>query len=271
MSSKPFFDPSLDGWQKVVNKWNEGRPIFLCLDYDGTLVPIEKSPHLAILSPDMRTLISKLSKHPSIEISIVTGRSLSHIKHLIHIPKIHYIANHGFEIFSPYIRWIHPEAKSIIPILEIGNKELQKKLSSITGILLENKHVTLSIHYRNVSVRHIKAIKQAVISVVSSYSHVLKITRGKKVLEIRPNILWDKGFAVLKFLESADFPTNILPIYLGDDSTDEDAFYKLNPGGITIRVGRFKDSSAQYFLQNTNEVKHFLERILKISSEIISQ
>lgn len=181
---------------------------------------------------------------------------------LIRLSGIHYIANHGFEIFSPYIRWIHPEAKLLMSILRKANKELQKKLSLMPGIFLENKRMTLSIHYRNVSVSHIPAIKQAVRSVVFSHFPELKITYGKKVLEIRPNILWDKGYAVLKLLESRDSSIHALPVYLGDDRTDEDAFYRLNSRGITIRVGKFKSTSAQYFLKNTHEVKRFLEGIL---------
>jgi len=82
------------------------------------------------------------------------------------------------------------------------------------------------------------------------------VTEGRKVLEIRPSVDWDKGMAV-RWIQQASAHPNALPIYIGDDSTDEDAFLAL-PQGITVSVGKCRETSAQYFLERQELVPEFL-------------
>ncbi len=82
------------------------------------------------------------------------------------------------------------------------------------------------------------------------------ITEGPKVLEIRPRVGWDKGMAV-RWIQQASGHPNALPVYIGDDTTDEDAFLAL-PDGITVSVGKGRETSAQYFLENQESVPEFL-------------
>ena len=81
--------------------------------------------------------------------------------------------------------------------------------------------------------------------------------RGKKVLELVPNIHWDKGKAALFLLEK--FNKTCLPVYVGDDVTDETAFNALKEYGITIRVGKSKQTQAEYYLRGQWEVLRLLQ------------
>jgi trehalose-phosphatase len=86
--------------------------------------------------------------------------------------------------------------------------------------------------------------------------------RGKKVLELAPNIPWDKGKAALFILQ--ELKRNYLPIYVGDDATDEAAFKALNEDGVTIRVGKSKKTAAKYYLKGQWEVSRFLKHIYNL-------
>ena len=93
----------------------------------------------------------------------------------------------------------------------------------------------------------------------------IKVTVGKKVLEIRPNLNWDKGKAVLWIINIIDPKKKLTTVYIGDDQTDEDAFLALNSRGITVLVsGKRKRSKAKFFLRNIGEVKTFLEHLTEI-------
>ncbi|MCK5256342.1 MAG: trehalose-phosphatase, partial [Deltaproteobacteria bacterium] len=87
-----------------------------------------------------------------------------------------------------------------------------------------------------------------------------------KVYEVRPNIDWDKGKAVVKLSQLLDLKTKPLKIYIGDDQTDEDAFKVLGEDDISIRVGYKKDSKAQYFCKGSSEVLQFLKKLVMLTT-----
>jgi HAD superfamily hydrolase (TIGR01484 family) len=89
---------------------------------------------------------------------------------------------------------------------------------------------------------------------------LLFIMKGKKVLELIPNTSWDKGKATLYILQR--LKEDCLPIYIGDDKTDEDAFRYIHDNGITVRVGRSRKTLAHYYLKRQREVSEFLRRII---------
>jgi len=91
---------------------------------------------------------------------------------------------------------------------------------------------------------------------------------GKKVLEILPPLNWNKG-KILKLLLAILHPNikNIIPIYIGDDATDEHAFKILKKSGITIAVGKIRNTQAKYYVKNTREVLMLLGKILKLKTK----
>jgi len=143
---------------------------------------------------------------------------------------------------------------------------MQKRLARIKGAIIENKGLTASVHYRLVSNADFQELERIFGEVTKTHLGEIKITRGKKVFEIRPNIDWGKGKAVLWIIDALRASAE-RAIYIGDDHTDEDAFLALKDKGITILVSeKLKTSNAKYFLRNVSEVKIFLEKLISCSN-----
>jgi len=247
---------------KVFKKINNKHKILL-LDYDGTLTEIVSKPNLAILSNKRRKLLQTLSKKSDITLAVVSGRALKDVKKLVNIAKIYYSGNHGFEIKGPGLNKINSAAKKFMK----KNKPLKSKfragLKSINGVIIEDKGLTLSVHYRLVKEKDLNLFKRTFKKIIFPYlkKKSIRLTFGKKVFEIRPPVNWNKGKAV-KFLLKYINRKKTVPIYAGDDTTDEDAFKAIRKNGITIAVGR-KKTKANYFIKNVNGFYKFLELLIK--------
>jgi len=239
---------------------------FLFLDYDGTLTPIVKRPGLAVLSKTRRKALVKLSKNPRVIVAVISGRMLSDLKKRVGLKGIYYAGNHGFEIEGPGVKLTHPKALRAKPLLRKIKAALTKQFGNIKGVIVEDKILTLSLHYRLVSAKDFRIIERIFPKLVSPYRKTkkIRITRGKKVFEVRPNIAWDKGRAVLWFLKKVAGKSKAIPVYIGDDVTDEDAFKALRKKGVTMRVGRSSGSAAQKFLRNVPAVYKFIESLHKM-------
>jgi len=252
-----------------LKKELRNKYIMLFLDYDGTLTPIVSTPGKAFISQKVKELLSKLSKSPECKLAIISGRALKDIKNLIGLKGIIYSGNHGLEIEGPKIKFeyfVSPRYKMIL--WRIKN-DLQQKISSIPGAFVEDKGLSLSLHYRLADKKQIPQIKTIFHEAVILYlvRNKIKIKSGKMVLEVRPPAEWNKGKVVLWLLTRQIFAAKksmIFPIYIGDDTTDEDAFKVLEKKGLTIFVGEPKESYARYYLNNPKEVIDFLKRISEI-------
>lgn len=255
-------------WHKLKEDF-KNRPVYIFLDYDGTLTPISSSPDKAPISKRARGLLSRLSKSPRCKLAVVSGRALKDIKGIVDEKGIVYVGNHGLEIEEPKLKF-----KSIVPagfkeLLQKIKHDLTKRLISVKGIFLEDKGYTLSLHYRLVPKKHIPLVKSAFHEAVITYlvDNKIKINSGKMILEIRPPIEWNKGKAVLWLLARQEFALkgkSVFPIYIGDDITDEDAFAALKNKGLTVFVGRPKRTKARYYLRSPREVMELLLRILEL-------
>ncbi|MGB9735396.1 MAG: bifunctional alpha,alpha-trehalose-phosphate synthase (UDP-forming)/trehalose-phosphatase [bacterium] len=222
---KQWTDSFLDALKKChQSEQGKANGVFLFFDYDGTLTPIVDTPQAAVLDEGMRALLNMLkSKYP---IAIISGRSLVDIMGMVNIRDIIYAGNHGAEIW---------DGKNIIKgninpvdiaLLHEFKERISTALKDIGGVMVEDKTVTLSIHYRNVKQQDIENTVIRFWNVANSYKERLKITEGKKVFEVRLLNAWNKGDAVLWILKN--FGAGKIPIYIGDDSTDEDAFNPKN-------------------------------------------
>ena len=244
------------------------KNIYLFLDFDGTLTPIRNTPEKAKLSKKTKKLLAILSKTKKFKVAIVSGRSLADIRKRVGLKNIVYAGNHGFEIKGAGIK-LHPPIPAIFRrTLDKIKNELENKISTVKGALLEDKKYSLSLHFRLAKKEDIPRIKAIFNKTLFSYliNNQLTAKAGKKVLEVRPNANWDKGQVVLWLLGKQRSTLNnkaILPIYIGDDSTDEDAFKVLKKTGLTIVVGKTKKSLAQYYLYYPSEVIKLLEILLK--------
>ena len=231
--------------------------ILLFLDYDGTLSPIRKEPGLARLGSKTRSLLKRLSRRNKVQLFIISGRALRDIKKLIRIKSITYSGNHGIELEGPHYSYINPRANAIRPEIQKYYKILKRAIR-IKGAIIENKIYTLSVHYRMVGAAHVDKIEEILSRI--KFSRKVKVARGKKVFEIRPSVDWDKGEIVKMILKKNGKFT--LPIYIGDDITDEDAFRALGKRGASVLVSRRRrKTAARYSLGSTGEVLALLEFI----------
>ncbi|MEW6101384.1 MAG: trehalose-phosphatase [Candidatus Omnitrophota bacterium] len=244
----------------------EGKALMLFLDYDGTLTPIVRTPDKAVLSRKVKKVLSGLSQKPDFKLAIISGRALEDVQEKVGLKNIIYVGNHGFEIEGAKIKFRSIISVRFRAILDQLKKDLGMKLSGIKGVLLEDKGLSLSLHYRLVDKRQIPEVRRILHEAAFFYvvRNKIKIKSGKKVLEIRPPIDWDKGKVVLWLLARGKFASQgkaVFPVYIGDDKTDEDAFKALRRHGLTVFVGKTGSSLAEYYLKNTKEVLSFLKII----------
>ncbi|MFC2051858.1 trehalose-phosphatase [Chloroflexota bacterium] len=245
--------------------------ILLLSDYDGTLTPIVSRPDEAILSPDVRETLLALAKKPDFSAGIISGRALSEVKAMVGVEGIYYAGNHGLEIEGPGLSFTNPAARTARTLIKDLARQLSASLDSIKGVIVEDKGFSLSVHYRLVEKSEENAVAEVVHQITSPWlsDGKIRVTTGKKVWEIRPPIDWHKGKAVETIRDEIKVLLKLgklLTIYLGDDTTDEDAFRVIHhPQGWSVFVGQENPSSnADYFLNSTLEVETFLSRLLEI-------
>ncbi|MFH1541981.1 MAG: trehalose-phosphatase [bacterium] len=230
------------------------------LDYDGTLTPIVKKPQLARLTKTQQKILKRLADSKEVLLAIISGRELKNVKKLVGLKNIYYAGNHGFEIKGPGIDIVHPAAAKAKAKLQSVKAKLVQALKKMKGVMIEDKTYTLSVHYRLAKPSMVKEIKQTFIRVVMPYQ--MQITEGKKVLEVRPKVDWHKGKAVEWLIDKLKKESLAVPIYIGDDTTDEDAFKFVRNIGLTFFVGQTKKTTARHKLKNVDAVYRYLAGIL---------
>jgi trehalose 6-phosphate phosphatase len=242
----------------VARRLRSCQRTVLLLDFDGTLAPIRRTPSAAGLSAGTKHLLRRLASRRPITLCLVTGRSLHDIVKKLGIHGVILLTNHGFQISSGAANWVHPAAKRVEPLLVGLGRKLGRALEGVSGVLVESKKLTLSVHYRNVPKKNVRKVKGLVQSIVYPHRSDLLLTAGKKVVEIRPRVEWGKGHAVLRVLRSIRHEKTRCVVYIGDDTTDEAAFRMLPAPAVTIRVGKGGLSAAAYRVQAPSEVFRFL-------------
>uniref|UniRef100_A0A0D9WNE9 Trehalose 6-phosphate phosphatase n=1 Tax=Leersia perrieri TaxID=77586 RepID=A0A0D9WNE9_9ORYZ len=243
--------PSALGGFEQIAAAASGKHVVVFLDYDGTLSPIVSNPDMAFMSDEMRAAVRGVAEH--FPAAIVTGRRVDKVQSFVGISELYYAGSHGMDIKGPSCSNAY--------------KALMEKTKSTPGARVENNKFCLSVHFRCVDEKRWIPLAEQVKAVLRDYPQ-LKLTQGRKVLEIRPSIMWDKGKAVEFLLKSLGFDdrSDVLPVYIGDDRTDEDAFKVLRKRGqgIGIIVSKYpKETDASYSLQDTAEVMEFLVRLVQ--------
>lgn len=222
----------------------------LFLDFDGTLVPIRMRPTLARLSPARRVFLRRLAA--SYPTAIVSGRPLGELEGLIGVPGPALVGNHGLEIRTSAGTWVHAAAARGRRRLEQALGRITPGLRAIPRAFIEDKGLTASLHFR-LSPRGAEArVRRLADESLAGLEPWLELRPGKKVIEIRPRVGWDKGAAVRRLL--AGLRPGTTPVYIGDDRTDEDAFRALAGIGLTARVGGRGPTAAGYRLAGVEDV-----------------
>ena len=209
-----------------VEAWERAGRLILLLDFDGTLAPIVARPELAEIPARTRTALEALHERPDVEMAVISGRGLADVRDRAAIEGIAYAGNHGMEIEGPGIARVHPEAQAARPALEKAAAELSALLEQFEGAWIEDKGLTLSVHYRALPDDQSHELRNRIVAQVGPVPN-LHLTHGKKVLEVRPRIDWHKGRAVSFLLDHLQPAAGAPVLYFGDDTTDEDAFQVL--------------------------------------------
>jgi len=256
----------LQVWPSIRERLKNAEQVLLLSDYDGTLTPIVTQPELAVLGQKPRHTLLRLSQRDKFVVGVISGRRLSDVSSMTGLPDLVYAGNHGLEISGPGLDFVHPEAKAFGKTRGLLVQDLQRELSSLPGVLVEDKGLTISVHYRQTPDELAAEVESRFKVAVSPYLKPggWKATAGKKVLEARPDIPWDKGKAIA-YLQDA-YPSAPLTFYFGDDLTDEDGFEEVqSSGGIAVFVGQARQpTKALHRLDSPQEVVETLQLIDEI-------
>ena len=240
------------------------------LDYDGTLTPIVDRPDDALISPSMRAVVRELAGRCTV--CVVSGRDRAVVQRLMGVVELIVAGSHGFDIWSPDGGALErDEGARFAELIARVTETLHNRTRGIAGALVEQKKGSVAVHYRLVAEDDRSRVKAIVDDLLAAERGALKVTPGKMVYELQPQIDWDKGKAVLYLLEALDLDAeDVVPLYVGDDMTDEHAFQALYGRGIGIIVADPADpetaarsTSAEYALRDTHEVEAFLDGLAR--------
>jgi len=260
---------ALEHWPALAERLRSFSPAIF-LDYDGTLTPIVSRPDQAVIPPDTRAVVRDLAnRYPT---TVVSGRGREDVAGLVGVDGLNYAGSHGYDIEAggssgqetdEPIR--HEVAAEVLPLVEELTRQLEDELSDVDGTVVEPKRFTVAVHYRMVADGEVARVEETVRSAVSNHPE-LRVADGKKVFEIRPDLDWDKGKAILWLQEALGLDgDDVLPLYVGDDTTDEDAFRILGDEGLGVVVTDTpRPTHATHQLQDTVEVREFLKRIAEL-------
>ena len=244
---------------ELADRLAERQPAVF-LDYDGTLTPIVEDPAAADLDTATReTLRALAARFP---VSVISGRSLADLRARVGLDGLVYAGSHGFEIAGPGFEHTPAAARAFLPALEQAEAELREGLAGIEGHLVERKPFAIAVHYRRVASDRVGDVERAVDRVLGDHPRLRK-GRGKKVLQLQPRLAWDKGRAVAWLLQRLGLVRDdVVPVYIGDDLTDEDAFRALAGRGITLALrDGDRATAADYALADPGEVRWFLRAL----------
>ena len=175
------------------------------------------------MAPETRTVLEELSKQEGILVCVVSGRSLADVKSRVGLSSLVYSGNHGLEIESDSLRFVHPEAGRGRAAIEDLNRRVAGLPLLIPGVQLEPKGLSTTIHFRRADPTAHDQIETIARSLVPADHLDLMVTEGKMNYEVRPRLDWNKGSAV-RWIHERIKDRAALAFVIGDDRTDEDAF-----------------------------------------------
>jgi trehalose-phosphatase len=256
-------------WPRLRQQALSADLVVLLLDFDGTLAPIAEHPAKARLSTRTAHLLRRLARQPDVFVAVISGRALRNLKALVGIKGLCYVGNHGLELQGPTLRYVDPVARANRPLLKQIARSLTVALRSVPGAWIEDKGLTLSVHWRQTPPSAHRPLRRLISRATAPYRKqgAVRVTRGKRVIEIRPPVNWGKGAAVrwlLQRIAPSPMQRGLFIVYAGDDQTDEEAFRVVNRlSGLSVFVGnRPRASAARWRLNNSHDVHAMLAQLL---------
>jgi trehalose-phosphatase len=251
--------------KELVRRFAKADSVFCFLDYDGTLSPLAPTPDEAVAVPGTSALVRQLATAPGVHVALVTGRPIADLRRFLDVPGIYYVGTHGLEVRLPNGETCTAEGLDpVCAALPELKRQLQEALGTRAGILIEDKGAALACHYRLARAADAAAARKVIAALAHDQQRrgvPITLVYGHAVAEIRPTHL-NKGKAACGLL--ALHGSSALPIYIGDDRSDEDAFAMLPPESITIRVALARTPThARYRLRAPSDVHRLLRGLLE--------
>jgi trehalose-phosphatase len=238
-------------WNDIAARLASSPMVALFLDFDGTLVSIEPRPELVRVHPDLRRTLGELARNPRLRLWVISARRRADIRARLRVPAARYLGLYGWERRS----LPRPRPGRIARVKEA----LAATLPPLPAVWIEDKQYTLAVHYRGAPEEIRSVAAESVHRALAQWNGDFRIAPGKCVWEIAPRGVSDKGRAVRR--ELARLSERVLPVYIGDDLSDEAAFAALPQGGVGIRVGGGGPTRAHYRLDSSQQVHRFLEKL----------
>jgi trehalose-phosphatase len=215
----------------------------------------------------MRRRLERLVRAGRCRIAVISGRALPDIRDRVGIAGIVYGGNHGLEVEGAGVMYRCPVPFTARRALDDVRGKLEKALSPVPGVFLEDKGISLTVHFRKAKRGELPVVAHAVEEAAGPYRMPggVDVRPGKEVFEVRPFVAWNKGKTVQWLLEEGTAGGEApLPVCVGDDRTDEDAFRAVRDRGVTVFVGAPRQTKARYYLKNIGEVAEFFRRLARI-------
>lgn len=235
-------------------------------DFDGTLSEIVSEPDAATPVAGATEALRQLAAR--CPVAVLSGRDLADVTKRVGVQGIWYAGSHGFELTAPDgTHHQNDDAAAAIPVLDAAAGELRERLGTIPGVVVEHKRFGVAAHYRNAARDRVGEVAAAVRA--AGRRDGLRVTTGREVIELRPDLDWDKGKTLRWVLDhltgSGSDPRT--PVYLGDDITDEDAFDAVRDGGVPILVRHYEDgdraTAARFALDSPAQATEFTARLAR--------
>jgi trehalose 6-phosphate phosphatase len=230
------------------------EPSLFAFDFDGTLSPIVRQSHKALLPSITRNLLEELSEEAPV--AVISGRALRDLRKLVPVKLRGWAGDHGAEII-PHSLDRKAELKKAKVLVRHWSKTLNPMLRELPGVWLEIKALSLCVHFRESP--HRAAARAAILKAVASLDPGPRALPGKCVVNLLNPMLPHKGDAVLALMSSLGLER---ALYVGDDSNDEDVFALADPRISTIRVGKLDDSKASLYLRRQSEINRLIRFLL---------
>ncbi len=225
------------------------------LDVDGTLLELAARPEEVVIQPEHIQILEKLFRTTGGAVALISGRSIADLDRLFAPLQLPAAGLHGIERRDFNGRWHrhHQLDGKLDPAREL----LTRFADDTPGILLEDKQYSLAVHYRQVPGKE-EEIESVIREIMPAIEGEFHLQRGKMVYEIKPSGR-DKGVAIGEFMQEPPF-SDRLPVFIGDDITDEDGFKIINSlNGYPIKVGN-GNTVAGWVLPDTAAVLDMLVR-----------
>ena len=252
---------ALQSYAQIAAAVAARRPMVL-LDFDGTLCDIVDNPDSASLSEGAADALKALAAQ--CDVAVLSGRDVADLVARVGLPGIWYGGSHGFQTAAPDgTEHHHESAESVVGVLQHVAGELRKRFAPLDGVLVEHKRFAVAVHYRQAPDESVREVIAAVHTVGQRAG--LRVTSGRKLIELRPNTPWDKGKALKWIVHRIGASDPVLTVYIGDDLSDEDALDAVRRDGIGIVVRHSEDedrpTAARFALDGPAAVRHFIEKL----------